>query len=167
MSINDLTRVPDLLLMDFDGVFTDNYVEVNSEGLEIMRFSKYDSYGISRLVKAGIKVHVISSDVNGQIIAQRCNKMCIPFSFGVKDKVSEAIKVCSIFSSNLDQCAFLGNDLNDLDLLEKVGIPIVVQDAHSDLSNRGFFRTSFKGGNGAIREVADRILFLMESYCES
>ena len=167
MSIKGLNRVPDLLLLDFDGVFTDNYVEVNSEGLEIMRFSKYDSYGISRLVNAGIKVHVISSDVNGSIIGQRCNKMCISFSYGVKDKVREAIQLCSSLSSKIENCAFLGNDLNDLDLLETVGIPIVVQDAHSDLCNRGYLRTLFKGGHGAIREVADRIIFLRESSCES
>ena len=56
MSIIDLNTVPDILLLDFDGVFTDNFVEVNSQGLEVMRFSKYDSYEFM-LTKAGLKVH--------------------------------------------------------------------------------------------------------------
>lgn len=166
MSIIDLNTVPDILLLDFDGVFTDNFVEVNSQGLEVMRFSKYDSYGISLLTKAGLKVHVISSDINGDIISQRCNKMNISFSFGVKDKVSEAIRVCSTSSGQIEKCAFLGNDLNDLELLDAVGTPIIVNDAHASLFNRGYIRTSCNGGNGAIREVADRILSLLESSHE-
>ena len=47
MSIIDLNTVPDILLLDFDGVFTDNFVEVNSQGLEVMRFSKYEEWNFT------------------------------------------------------------------------------------------------------------------------
>lgn len=164
MSLRRLKIVPRVLFLDFDGVFTDNYVNVNSSGSEILRFSKYDSYGISRLKDAGIILHVISSDSNGSIIKQRCDKMRISFSYDVSDKVAEAIHVVEMHSHTLRSCAFIGNDLNDLGLLDAVGMPIVVNDAHHSLLRRGYARTRNRGGHGAIREVADRIIWLKSLF---
>jgi len=161
VSLHRLNKVPHILFLDFDGVFTDNYVQVDSAGAEILRFSKYDSFGVSELRCAGVILHVISSDSNGIIIKQRCDKMMISYSFDTSDKLRVASRIVEMHSRKLVDCAFIGNDLNDIDLLDAVGMPIVVNDAHRDLLGRGYIITNAKGGHGAIREVADRIMFLI------
>ena len=163
MNLDTLNTVPRVLFLDFDGVFTDNNVYIDSVGNEILKFSKYDSYGVSMLKNIGIKSHVISSDSNGKIIEQRCNKMHISFSFNIKDKLTEAKRICTLTNDSLKDCAFVGNDLNDLGILDAVGYPIVVNDAHPALINRGYIKTKCDGGNGAIREIADKIMDIFEA----
>ena len=167
MSLDKLNTVPHILFLDFDGVFTDNNVYVDSQGIEILKFSKYDSYGISMLKTIGIKSHVISSDSNGKVIKQRCDKMNISFSYNVENKLAEAKRISSISGESLEDCAFVGNDLNDVSILDAVGLPIIVNDAHPDLLNRGYVKTKCNGGNGAIREITDRITKILEIQYEN
>jgi 3-deoxy-D-manno-octulosonate 8-phosphate phosphatase KdsC-like HAD superfamily phosphatase len=62
----------------------------------------------------------------------------------------------------MEEAAFIGNDVNDLDLLKLVGLPAIVADAHEDLDSLGCFRTRRKGGDGAVRELCDAIAAVRE-----
>ena len=166
MSLSRLNRAPKILFLDFDGVFTDNFVYVDDEGRESMRFSKYDSMGLSILRGHGLGIHIISSDLRHGLIKQRCDKMHVTYSYGIKDKLVEAQRLCNLGSTRLEECGFIGNDVNDISLLDAVGFPIVVRDSHPSLLRRDYLTTRCCGGNGAIREVADRIISVLSKSHE-
>ena len=144
------------LLMDFDGVLTDNFVYTTSTGDEFVKTSKFDSFGLSLVKDKNIFLAVISSE-HSPVVMHRCNKLSIPCYHKITDKVATAIHIAEMNNFSLDNAIFVGNDLNDLPLLNLVGHPIIVSDAHPQLFDYSFNVTSSKGGNGALREIIDYI----------
>lgn len=145
-----------LLLLDFDGVLTDNRVYVDQTGLESVACHRGDGWGIARLREAGVEVQVISTETN-PVVAARCAKLGIRCRQGISDK--RAV-VRSILAAGhvREEVAFVGNDVNDLGALELVGLPIVVADATPGARAAAHWVTQTIGGAGAVREVADAIL---------
>lgn len=154
-------RAIKLVLFDFDGVFTDNMVYVAQDGSESVRCYRGDGIGLSKLRKLGIETAVISTE-NNPVVSARCRKLNLPCIQGCEDKRAALDKILADKKVTLNQVAFVGNDINDLPCLTCVGLPIVVQDAHSDVLPYAFYRTTQCGGCGAVREVCDLIerLFL-------
>lgn len=153
-----LTFKPEALLMDFDGVLTDNYVYTDSSGLESIRCSKLDSMGLSLLKRhLDIYIAVVTSERNGSPI-RRCEKLGIDCFGAVVDKGIFLQELAVKKGIDLEKSIFVGNDIVDLDALKLVGMPIVVADAHQSLLGEGFMTTSAFGGMGAIREITDAIL---------
>ena len=149
---------PEALLMDFDGVMTDNYVNTDCQGIESTRCSKLDSMGLNLLkTHVDIYIAVITSETN-KGPSQRCQKLGIECYDSVKDKRAFLVGLSKIKDFDLSKSIYIGNDVPDLQALELVGLPIIVQDAHQSLKNQQFQTTSFPGGMGAVREVADAIL---------
>lgn len=166
-----------LLVLDHDGVLTDNYVYLNQDGVETCRYSRADGLGIERVKAAGLMVLVLSSERN-PIVAARCLKLNIPHIQGVQNKI-EALRE---YWPNLETAAYVGNDLNDLECLREVRFPFIVQDAEPSLLDAlctfgrvnefrpatGYWLdqdmqrqvrvTARKGGEGAVREVCEMIL---------
>lgn len=154
-----------LVIFDFDGVFTDNTVYITEEGKESIKNSKYDSMGISKARKrqnedqAKIPYIVFSSETNCTI-SQRCKKIKIDHHIS-SDKLKDIKAHPKSKNFNLDEIAFVGNDINDLDCLLSVGLPIIVPDTSMDViksvkeNNKWVFVTQNHGGNGAVREVID------------
>ena len=154
LSSFSMSEVIKIVFLDFDGVFTDNSVYIDEMGLEHVRCSRYDGYGISSLINNGIMVHVITSE-SRPLAKHRCKKLGIPLSFGVPDKIKEANVVCESLELNLSVACYMGNDINDLGLLRSVIFPIVTADCHASLRNPSFYTTQSKGGYGCIRELSD------------
>ncbi len=139
---------------DFDGVFTDNAVIVSQDGTESVKSYRGDGIGLRKLDKLGIGTVVISTEAN-PVVAVRCKKLNIRAVQGVDDKLSALRSLLNERNLSLDQAAFVGNDVNDLECLRNVGFAIVVQDAHPDVLPVGKYRTETLGGNGAVREICD------------
>jgi YrbI family 3-deoxy-D-manno-octulosonate 8-phosphate phosphatase len=139
---------------DFDGVFTDNSVFVSQDGTESVRSYRGDGIGLRKLEKLGIGLVVISTEVN-PVVAVRCKKLDIHCIQGSDDKLSDLRSLLLERNLLLNQAAFVGDDVNDLDCLRNVGLPIVVQDAHPDVQAFCRYRTETMGGYGAVREVCD------------
>lgn len=160
MPTSDLSGVK-LLILDHDGVLTDNAVYVNQHGEEMCRYSRADGLGIERLKALGVSLAVISSETN-RIVEARCTKLGLAYSHGATSKLS-VLKMFSAWPSPipLSQVAYLGNDRNDLDCLEAVGHPFVVRDAHVSLQR--FPHTRARGGYGAVRELCDMIADAIET----
>lgn len=142
---------------DFDGVFTDNKVCTNKKGEEVVSCCRSDGVGLSMLEDAGIKTVVISSEING-IVVRRCQKLGIPCFHGIKDKVSTVRVWAEQQGLALDSIAFVGNDINDLDVLGIVGFPVAVGDAYSRVKDVAAVVLSRAGGHGAVREIAEMII---------
>ena len=143
-----------LVAFDFDGVFTDNKVYVFQDGSEAVCCFRGDGIGLEKLKQLGIATVIISTEVN-QIVGVRSKKLGIPYVQGCADKLAALAKIAQEKGLSLNQVAFVGNDLNDFSCLQEVGLPIIVQDAHSDVAKLGIYRTQTAGGQGAVREVCD------------
>lgn len=151
-----------LVAFDFDGVFTDNMVYVFEDGSEAVRCFRGDGIGLRRLERAGIETIVISSEPN-PVVSARSRKLGIRCVQGCEDKRVVLEEVAGKRGLSLTQLAFVGNDVNDLPCLTRVGLPIVVRDAHPDVVPQARYQTRAKGGHGAVREVCDLFGIALEA----
>jgi YrbI family 3-deoxy-D-manno-octulosonate 8-phosphate phosphatase len=151
-----------LVAFDFDGVFTDNMVYLNEEGVESVRCWRSDGLGLSRLKSAGIKMVIISTEVN-PVVTARAKKLNIPCRQGVEDKAQAIISICKEFEVDIKRAAFVGNDINDIAAFDLVGLPIAVYDAHHEVLPYIVYQTKAMGGRGAVREVCDLIFMARAS----
>jgi YrbI family 3-deoxy-D-manno-octulosonate 8-phosphate phosphatase len=152
----------DLIVLDFDGVLTDNRVWVDQNGLERVAAHRGDGMGISRLKKAGYEVIVLSTETN-PVVAARCKKLNIPVYQGINDKGSALKKLFDEREINPDNVVYVGNDVNDLPCFSLVGCAVAVADAHPDVRPHADLILSTKGGYGAVRELSDLILSQYEN----
>ncbi|GAA1631192.1 MULTISPECIES: acylneuraminate cytidylyltransferase [Brevibacterium] len=146
----------DALVTDFDGVHTDDGAYVDEDGNEQVRIHRGDGMGISRLVKTGFPVMILSKERN-PVVTRRAEKLHIDVTQGVDNK-SEVLRSW-IDAQGLDatRVAYVGNDINDLEAFEVVGWPIAVADAHPKVLAAARVVLDRPGGRGAVREVCDLI----------
>ena len=137
------------LFLDFDGVLTDNFVYVNEKGEEMVRCSRSDGIGIQKLKDKGITVCIMSTETN-PVVCKRAEKLNVHCLQGVSDKL-QALK--EMDAVDLSKTAFMGNDLNDLEAMQAVGIPIAPADARPEIRDIAKYVTKARGGNGAVREA--------------
>lgn len=157
MSTADLAsqiRAIRLIVFDFDGVFTDNAVYVASDGTETVRCWRGDGLGLRKLDRIGVSYMVLSTEEN-PVVTRRCEKLRIECVQGSPDKAADLERILAEREIVASQVAYVGNDINDSGPLKMVGLPIIVQDAHQDVSALGLYRTHTPGGYGAVREICD------------
>lgn len=145
-----------LLVLDFDGVLTDSRVLVTEEGQEAVFCDRGDGMGIARLKQAGIEVLVISTESN-PVVSARCQKLNVECIQGCDNKLAELKRKAENSWLKPDAIAYVGNDLNDLECLRWVGLPIAVGDAIPEVRAAAKWITSKPGGHGAVREVCDSL----------
>ena len=145
------------IAFDFDGVFTDNRVYVMQNGEEAVVCDRSDGMGIAMLRKAGVPMVVISTERN-PVVSVRCEKLQLDVRQGVDDKLPALREWTAGQGLTIDQIAFVGNDINDVDCLRGAGLGVVVADAYSVAIEAAVLQLSRDGGRGAVREFADRIL---------
>jgi N-acylneuraminate cytidylyltransferase len=149
-----------LFAMDCDGVLTDGGMYYGVDGSELKKFNTLDGMGVSRLRDAGIITALITSE-NTDIVNRRAQKLKIDEVFqGVTDKLSIIRMLADKYDITLNQVAYIGDDLNDLDVLKNVGFSITVPNATPLVRSTASFTTAAPGGSGAVREAAEMILSL-------
>lgn len=145
-----------VVAFDFDGVFTDNTVYVTQDGVESVRCWRSDGIGLSRLRGAGVELLIVSTEVN-PVVAARAGKLKTECRQGIEDKAAAIVDFCRERGVDPAQAAFVGNDVNDIAAFKMVGLPIAVGDAYPEIFPHVLYRTTRKGGAGAVREVCDLI----------
>jgi len=143
-----------LIVFDFDGVFTDNSVIVDQNGVESVRCSRSDGLGLRLLDKINIQYCIISSEVN-PVVTIRAKKLKIDVTQGHNDKLVILREIINTKNLKMNNIAYVGNDINDIDCLQVVGLPIAVADAFPEVLSISKYKTSRLGGYGAVREVCD------------
>ena len=118
--------------------------------------------GIKRLANTGVKICVISTEVN-PVVNKRCEKLKISCKQDVEDKEKAVLEMCDEFNISTDKTLFLGNDINDIPAFNCVGIPVAVADAYPEVIPYTIYQTKRKGGKGAVREICDAIYFLQNN----
>ncbi len=146
-----------LLVLDFDGVLTDNRVWVDQDGRELVAANRSDSYGIQLLRQVGVETVVISKETN-PVVAARCRKMEVPCIQGEDDKATALQKCLAERKMDPARSVFLGNDVNDLPCFPLVGWSVAVADAWPEVARQADFVLSRPGGHGAVRELCDLII---------
>jgi YrbI family 3-deoxy-D-manno-octulosonate 8-phosphate phosphatase len=152
-----LPKEVDLLVLDFDGVMTDDRVWVDQDGYESVAANRRDGMGIAALHKAGIPMVVLSTESN-PVVAARCSKLDLPVIQGLADKPAALRLLLQERQLDPAHIVYLGNDVNDLPCFPLVGCAVVVGDAHPDVILQADIVLSLPGGRGAVRELCDRIL---------
>lgn len=148
-----------LLLSDVDGVLTDAGMYYSEKGDELKKFSTYDGMGFMLLKKQGIKVGIITLE-NRQLNRDRANKLKLDYHFhGEVNKLETTKNLCKELNIDLNQVAYIGDDINDFDLLSAVGLAACPANAVKKIKNiPNIIHLSKKGGEGALREFVEIIL---------
>lgn len=157
-SRRQLPAEPKLLVMDFDGVFTDDTVITDQDGRESVTCSRSDGFGLDMLREHGKVQALILSREENPVVSARARKLKLEVYQGVRDK-AQAIQQL-IKERNLTQAEviYIGNDLNDLPVLPYVAHFACPRDAHIEVLRRADLVLSKPGGRGAIREMVEIIL---------
>ena len=145
------------LVMDFDGVLTDDHVSVDQDGRESVRCSRGDGLGLEALRKAGLPMLVLSKEQN-PVVSARCKKLQLRCEQGVEAKLSALQAYCAELGVALEHTVYVGNDINDLACLAAVGCGVAVADAHPRAKQAASIVLEARGGRGAVRELCDLIL---------
>ncbi|MCE1189145.1 MAG: HAD hydrolase family protein [Ignavibacteria bacterium] len=147
-----------IFLTDVDGVLTDGGMHYTENGLYVKRFHVRDGMGSVLLTKAGLKTGLISSD-RSPIAKMRGQVLNFQHIYtGTWSKTEALAEICEIESIAKENVAFIGDDVNDLDILREVGFSACPADAIEDVKNTVHYICKTNGGFGAYREIADLIL---------
>src|SRR3989304_6636280 len=156
-----LPDVIDAIILDFDGVFTDNRVLVFEDGREAVICNRSDGLGISMTLKSfNIPIVVVSSETN-QVVKSRCDKLNIKCITDVKNKLSIIKKWIIDNKFNHKNVIYVGNDINDMECIQYVGCGIAVNDACDEVKKCAKIILQSSGGKGAIRELLNFIFLKM------
>ena len=142
----------DAIIFDFDGVLTDNHVYVSSDGLESVKCNRSDGYSFSLLKNMGIKVFILSSEKN-KVVEKRGQKLKIETIIGSKDKKEDLKKICKKHKFDPKRLVYVGNDLNDLEVMKECGISFAVSDAVDEIKSLANIVLRSKGGGLVAREI--------------
>lgn len=150
--------LPKLVVTDIDGVWTDGGMYYTADGDVMKRFSVKDGWGVIFLRELGIPVAIMTGE-NAPLVQKRADKLKIKYCFlGVKDKVAQAEQICRELGINLQEVAFIGDDLNDLPLLRKVGFSASPCNTPDYVKREVDYVCKAHGGYGAFREFVEKIL---------
>lgn len=147
-----------LLICDVDGVMSDGLIYMGNNGEELKAFNVRDGYGIRCLLTSGIEVAIITGR-QSKLLEDRAKTLGITYLYqGQHNKLLAYQQLLDTLNLKPEQTAYIGDDLIDLPVMEKVGLSVAVADAHPLLTPRANYVTRIAGGRGAVRELCDLIL---------
>ena len=147
-----------LMAFDVDGVFTDGSLTFSEDGKEYKTFNAKDGQGIVCVEKAGIITVIITARENGTVSHRAKNLGITEFHQGVKYKLPVLEEIMKKYNLSYENVSYMGDDLPDICILEKVGLSCCPNDAVDEVKNICNFISEKDGGRGAIRELCDFIL---------
>lgn len=147
-----------LAVTDIDGVWTDSCIYYSGQGEEMKKFSVYDGMAVEILRSHNIETAIITSE-SSDIVSRRAEKLKIKdVVLGSKNKVNDLEEILKIKKISFDEVAYIGDDVNDISVLEKVGLAVLASNSPIKGSLSVDYVTKRCGGQGAFREMADIIV---------
>ena len=148
-----------IFLSDVDGVLTDAGMYYTEKGDEVKKFSTYDGMAFKILQKRGVKVGILTTE-DRQLNRNRAQKLSLDFDFhGADDKLKIVKELCKSQNINLNQVAYIGDDINCFELLSNVGFPACPKNAVDKIKSiPNIIQISQNGGSGAVREFVEIII---------
>lgn len=149
----------DIIVFDFDGVFTSNSVFVDENGKESVECSRSDGLACDVLNKLNKNSYIISTEKN-PVVSSRAKKINIPVFQGINNKLEALKNITEMHDTNLSRVLFVGNDLNDYYAMKHSGLSACPSDSHSKIKSFADIVLKSKGGKGAIRELLEDVFEL-------
>ncbi|TCS64053.1 KdsC family phosphatase [Varunaivibrio sulfuroxidans] len=152
-----------VLSLDVDGVLTDGGMYFDDHGGQMRKFNVKDGMGIKLVQRAGIEVCIITASTTPSI-RHRAESLGIERAYlGVRDKLGTLREICAKLGVTLDQVAHIGDDINDVDVLRAVGLPLTVNDAVAAVNAVARYVVPRSGGQGAVRYVCDLLVEVQDA----
>lgn len=147
-----------LVIFDVDGVLTDGTLYLGDDGQEYKAFCAIDGMGMHLLLSTGVQIGIITGNIS-QVVMHRMHKLGVQHVFqGQIDKVPAFQQLCARLELVPEQVAYVGDDINDVPVMAKVGLAIAVANAQPLVVNYAHWQTHAAGGHGAAREVCELIM---------
>jgi YrbI family 3-deoxy-D-manno-octulosonate 8-phosphate phosphatase len=147
-----------LIITDVDGVLTDGGRYYSSKGEIFKKFHVRDGMGVNLLLRNGVNTVIITKE-NSKLVNYWAKSMNISKVYaGIKIKENELDKICKLYKIHPSEIAFIGDDVNDLALMKKVGFSATPHDGIMQAKKIVTYVCKTGGGKGVLREVADVIL---------
>lgn len=153
-NLSDRARDIDLIVYDFDGVMTDNRVIVFQDGTEAVIGNRADGLGVEHFRSLGIPQLILSTETN-PVVKARAAKLRLEVIASCKNKKNALKNHCVQNGYDLNKVMYVGNDLNDLEVMKIVGFPVAPADAHPKIKSIAKLITQSKGGEGVVKELSD------------
>lgn len=147
-----------LLVLDVDGVLTDGRIIVSDSGDEVKHFNVRDGHGIKMIMRYGIEVLFLTGRIS-KVVNHRAKELGITEIYqGIFDKAKACDEILQKKSLQFEEIAYMGDDIVDIPVLQRVGFSVTVSDASEYVKNFVDYITTKEGGKGAVREVCEIIL---------
>ncbi|HNW39040.1 MAG TPA: HAD-IIIA family hydrolase [Candidatus Omnitrophota bacterium] len=156
--LNARLRKIKLLLLDVDGVLTDGRIIYDSRLRDSKFFDVHDGLGVFCLHRAGINTIIVTAKSSRSIKPRAKDMKVVDVFAGIFPKTKVLDKIIKKYNIHPDEICFVGDDLVDLSLMRKIGLPIAVANACREIKESAAYITQAYGGRGAVREVAELIL---------
>lgn len=158
MDIRDRAKKIKMLVFDVDGVMTDGSVTYDENGVEYKTFNVKDGHGLVRMAQLGFITAIITARNNGTVEHRAKNLNITELYQGQKYKLPALEELREKYNLSYDEISYMGDDLPDICCLEKVGLACCPKDAVEEVKDIVHFKSSKKGGRGAVRELCDFII---------
>lgn len=147
-----------LLSLDLDGTLTDGGIYYAEDGSELRKYQVQDGFGMLLVKDIGIELALITRS-DTPAIQKRIDRLKIRFGrMGIHEKLPVLKEICAELGIGLDQVCHVADDVNDLDVMAAVGLPVAVANARPQVKKAAAYITELAGGHGAVREVCDLLL---------
>lgn len=158
--IKSVNKKIELVLTDVDGCMTNNLVFYTPNHEKIKGFNMQDGMGVKRLHEHGIITGIITGDASDATKHRAEDLKMDIIRINVKDKLKELYKIIEEYDIDIEKVAYMGDDIQDLSVLEVVGVSVAPNNAIEEVKEKVKYVTKKSGGNGAYREYSDYIIKL-------
>lgn len=153
-----------LLLLDVDGVMTNNLLHYTDDGSEIKSFYTRDGHGMVMLQKSNVDIGIITGR-KSPLVTKRMADLKVKHVYqGVPDKLPTFLKLVEELNISLDEIAYIGDDILDLPILMRAGLSATPADGEDEVKSRVDYVSEFKGGRGCVREMCELIMKAQGSW---
>jgi len=147
-----------MFILDVDGVLTDGRIIYDNHGSELKNFNVQDGFGMTLLPRAGIKTGIITAK-SSAAMKKRVEEMKITKVYqNISNKLTAYNEILKTFALEDVEICYIGDDLMDLPVLNRVGLAVTVADGVGEAKKAAHYITKKKGGHGAVREMVEIIL---------
>jgi len=149
----------DAFVFDFDGVLTNNLVQIDENGRESVSCSRADGLAFDVLKKINKSAYILSTEKN-LVVAARAKKLNIPVLQGIDNKSEAILELTNSKGYDLENIFYVGNDLNDYSCMKLCGYTACPADSHPEIKNISDINLDSDGGDGVVRELLEKVLGL-------
>lgn len=155
--ILDKCKKIQLIISDVDGVLTDGGMYYSEKGEELKKFNTKDGMAVEILKKYQIPVILMTKE-KSKIALQRAKKIGAKSFIGINDKAKKMPEICREYNVSLNEIAYVGDDINDLEIMKKVGFAASPHNGIDVIKKNSHYVCKLDGGEGVLREVTELII---------